>query len=89
MRPQGERVAVAAFAPTLAALPADVVASKDVVRIVLPATPAALATDLYAMLRRLDRADVTHILFERLPDTPAWAAVGDRLGRAAAAFERA
>lgn len=89
VRPQGERVAVVAFAPTLGALPADVIASKDVVRIALPTTPAALATDLYAMLRRLDRADVTHILFERLPDTPAWAAVGDRLGRAAAAFERA
>ncbi|WP_353192978.1 L-threonylcarbamoyladenylate synthase [Pandoraea pnomenusa] len=88
VRPAGERVAVAAFAPTLATLPADVAASGDLVQIVLPATPAALATDLYAMLRRLDRANVTHILFERLPDTPAWAAVGDRLGRAAAAFER-
>lgn len=88
LRPTGERVAVAAFAPTLAALPADAAASDDVLKIALPATPEALATDLYAMLRRLDRANVTHILFERLPDTPAWAAVGDRLGRAAAAFER-
>jgi L-threonylcarbamoyladenylate synthase len=88
VRPAGERVAVVAFAPTLAALPADASMSDDIVRIVLPATPEALATDLYAMLRRLDRANVTHILFERLPDTPAWAAVGDRLGRAAAAFER-
>lgn len=88
VRPAGERVAVVAFAPTLATLPADVAASGDLVQIVLPATPAALATDLYAMLRRLDHASVTHILFERLPDTPAWAAVGDRLGRAAAAFER-
>ncbi|VVE30646.1 translation factor Sua5 [Pandoraea communis] len=89
VRPDGERVAVVAFASTLAALPADVATSADVVKIVLPGTPAALATDLYAMLRRLDRANVTHILFERLPDTPEWAAVGDRLGRAAAAFERA
>lgn len=89
MRPGGERVAVAAFASTLGKLPADASASADIVKVVLPATPAALATDLYAMLRRLDRANVTHILFERLPDTPAWAAVGDRLGRAAAAFERA
>ncbi|QHE93507.1 threonylcarbamoyl-AMP synthase [Pandoraea fibrosis] len=89
VRPDAERVAVVAFAPTLATLPASVATSNDVVKIVLPATPAALATDLYAMLRRLDRANVTHILFERLPDTPEWAAVGDRLGRAAAAFERA
>lgn len=89
VHPAGERVAVVAFAPTLATLPADIAASTDIVKFVLPATPAGLATDLYAMLRRLDRANVTHILFERLPDTPAWAAVGDRLGRAAAAFERA
>lgn len=89
VHPAGERVAVVAFAPTLATLPADIAASTDIVKLVLPATPAGLATDLYAMLRRLDRANVTHILFERLPDTPAWAAVGDRLGRAAAAFERA
>ncbi|VVD81735.1 L-threonylcarbamoyladenylate synthase [Pandoraea anhela] len=100
VHPAGERVAVVAFAPTLAALSSalscpplstlssDISASDDIVTVVLPATPAALATDLYAMLRRLDRANVTHILFERLPDTPAWAAVGDRLGRAAAAFER-
>ncbi len=89
VRPEGERVAVVAFASTLAALPAEVSASAAIVKVELPGTPAALATDLYAMLRRLDRANVTHILFERLPDTPAWAAVGDRLGRAAAAFERA
>ncbi len=89
VRPAGERVAVVAFASTLAALPAGVTASDDILKLVLPATPAELATDLYAMLRRLDRANVTHILFERLPDTPAWDAVGDRLGRAAAAFERA
>ncbi|MFJ2993879.1 L-threonylcarbamoyladenylate synthase [Pandoraea sp. NPDC087047] len=89
LRPARERVAVVAFASTLAALPADVAASADIVRIVLPATPGGLATDLYAMLRRLDRANVTHILFERLPHTPEWDAVGDRLGRAAAAFERA
>ncbi|ODP33150.1 L-threonylcarbamoyladenylate synthase [Pandoraea sp. ISTKB] len=89
VHPAGERVAVVAFAPTLATLPSAVTASDDVMTIVLPPTPTALASDLYAMLRRLDRANVTHILFERLPDTPAWAAVGDRLGRAAAAFERA
>ena len=89
VRADRERVAVAAFGSTLATLPAEISASADIVKIVLPATSAALATDLYAMLRRLDRANVSHILFERLPDTPAWAAVGDRLGRAAAAFERA
>lgn len=88
VRPAGEKVAVVAFAPTLAALPTDVAQSRDIQSFVLPGEPAALATDLYALLRRLDRVGVTHILFERLPDTPAWAAVNDRLGRAAAAFER-
>jgi L-threonylcarbamoyladenylate synthase len=39
------------------------------------------------LLRALDRADVTRILIEKLPDTIEWIAVNDRLGRAAAAFE--
>lgn len=95
VHPKGERVAVVAFAGTLAALPSSAGAEAlaalgdGVVTFTLPPTPDALATDLYALLRRLDRANVTRILFERLPDTPAWAAVNDRLGRAAAAFEQA
>ena len=45
------------------------------------------ARELYGLLRALDRANVTRILIEKLPDTIEWIAVNDRLGRAAAAFE--
>ena len=49
------------------------------------AAPAAYAHDLYANLRRLDRAAAATIVVEAVPDGPAWEAVRDRLGRAAAA----
>lgn len=52
-----------------------------------PATPAAYANALYALLRELDRGGYDAIWVETLADTPAWAAVNDRLRRAAAAFE--
>ncbi|GLU33150.1 L-threonylcarbamoyladenylate synthase [Trinickia caryophylli] len=52
-----------------------------------PEDPHVYARELYGMLRALDRADVSRILVEKLPDTPEWIAVNDRLGRAAAAFE--
>lgn len=52
-----------------------------------PEDPHVYARELYGMLRALDRADVSRILVEKLPDTPEWTAVNDRLGRAAAAFE--
>jgi L-threonylcarbamoyladenylate synthase len=39
------------------------------------------------LLRALDRAEVARIFVEKLPDTPEWVAINDRLGRAAAAFE--
>jgi L-threonylcarbamoyladenylate synthase len=41
------------------------------------------ARDLYAMLRELDRQHPDLIVVETPPDTPAWAAVLDRLRRAA------
>jgi L-threonylcarbamoyladenylate synthase len=50
-----------------------------------PAEPTAYAHDLYANLRRLDRAGAAAIIVEAVPDGPAWEAVRDRLGRAAAA----
>lgn len=53
---------------------------------VAPATPAAYANALYALLRELDRGGYDAIWVETLADTPAWAAVNDRLRRAAAAF---
>jgi L-threonylcarbamoyladenylate synthase len=59
-----------------------------------PASPAAawepafederaFAHALYDTLRRLDRAGFDRIVIEQPPGTPAWAAVTDRLGRAA------
>ena len=55
--------------------------------IAAPEDPERYAQALYGLLRDLDRAEVERILIERLPSTPEWAAVNDRLGRAAAAFE--
>jgi L-threonylcarbamoyladenylate synthase len=55
--------------------------------IAAPEDPHVYARELYGLLRALDRADVTRILIEKLPDTIEWIAVNDRLGRAAAAFE--
>ncbi len=52
-----------------------------------PEDPHVYARELYSLLRALDRADVTRILIEKLPETAEWIAVNDRLGRAAAAFE--
>ena len=49
--------------------------------------PHVYARELYGLLRALDRANVSRILIEKLPDTIEWIAVNDRLGRAAAAFE--
>ena len=42
------------------------------------------ASALYAALRELDQADAELIIVEEIPETPAWAAVADRLQRAAA-----
>jgi len=53
--------------------------------IAAPDGPGPYAHDLYANLRRLDGAGATTIVIEAVPDGPAWEAVRDRLGRAAAA----
>jgi len=50
---------------------------------VLPAVAAKYAHELYASLRALDAAGVDVILVEQPPQTPGWAAVNDRLRRAA------
>lgn len=50
----------------------------------LPGDPAGYAQGLYAALRSLDTCGATTILVERIPQTPDWAAVGDRLRRALA-----
>lgn len=52
-----------------------------------PEEPQEYARELYGLLRVLDRANVSRILIEKLPESIDWIAVNDRLGRAAAAFE--
>ncbi|MEA3119627.1 MAG: L-threonylcarbamoyladenylate synthase [Paraburkholderia sp.] len=61
--------------------------ARDVQFVAAPEDPHVYARELYGLLRALDRADVARIFVEKLPGTPEWAAVNDRLGRAAAAFE--
>jgi L-threonylcarbamoyladenylate synthase len=50
----------------------------------LPADPAGYAHELYAALRAADETNPAEILVERVPDNDAWAAIADRLERAAA-----
>lgn len=50
---------------------------------VVPAIAAQYAHELYAALRALDAQNVDLILVEAPPGSPAWAAVHDRLARAA------
>jgi L-threonylcarbamoyladenylate synthase len=49
-----------------------------------PSDPLGYAHDLYAGLHRLDGSGCDLIIVESPPETPAWAAVRDRLQRAAA-----
>lgn len=49
----------------------------------LPADPTGYAAGLYALLHRLDAEGYDRIVIELPPDTPEWAAVRDRLTRAA------
>ena len=74
---QGARVAVLARGAGKPLLP-------GLEWMVAPADAVAYAHDLYASLRSLDRAGCKAILVERPPQTPAWAAINDRLDRARA-----
>ena len=51
----------------------------------MPRDPEGYAHRLYAALRELDAAGCAQILAEQPPEEPAWAAVRDRLRRAASA----
>jgi len=55
----------------------------------LPRDPARYAAGLYAALREMDAAGVAQIHVEEPPDGPEWAAIHDRLRRAAAPKEDA
>jgi L-threonylcarbamoyladenylate synthase len=74
---RGRRVAVLALEVNVPRLPAALSA-------VVPVIPAVYARSLYANLRALDAANADLILIEMPPETPGWAAVHDRLRRAAA-----
>ena len=60
--------------------PAD---SKAALWQVAPETPEAYAQLLYDTLRRLDVSGCRIIVVEALPELPEWAAIRDRIGRAA------
>lgn len=62
---------------------ASAVDRQDVLVEVLPEDAAAYAARLFASLHRLDDAGCDRILVASVPETPAWAAVADRLRRAA------
>lgn len=67
----------------LARCPAPASLAAGVEWVVAPADPAAYGHDLYARLRELDESPSRRILVEAPLATPEWAAVADRLGRAA------
>ncbi len=76
---RGTRLAVLAPAASLLDAPAHVVK-----RLLAEASAEDYGRKLYAQLHELDAAGAELILITRSPDTPAWAAVNDRLERAAA-----
>jgi L-threonylcarbamoyladenylate synthase len=78
---KGQRVGVLALEVTVPRLAATL-------QRVVPAVPARYAHELYAHLRALDAQNVTQILVETPPQTPAWAAINDRLARAARGGEQ-
>ncbi|MFP3796845.1 MULTISPECIES: L-threonylcarbamoyladenylate synthase [Paraburkholderia] len=82
-RAAGETVALVARASRAGAW----AQAANVHFVAAPEEPQAYARELYGLLRALDRANVSRILIEKLPETIEWIAVNDRLGRAAAAFE--
>ena len=66
----------------------DRLEGTPVLAIKAPADLHGYGRDLYDNLHRLDRAGAERILVELPPQSPDWAAVNDRLGRAAAGGER-
>jgi len=74
---QGKRVAVLARSALQPLL-------TGVIWVAAPREAQQYAHDLYANLRTLDAAGCDALLVEELPQGPEWAAVNDRLLRAAA-----
>jgi L-threonylcarbamoyladenylate synthase len=73
----GERLAV--IARSSASVASDLLAWRQ-----LDKGPAGYGRALYAALRELDRLGAARILVEEVPDEEPWAAIADRLRRAAA-----
>lgn len=63
---------------------ASAAGAGDALRCVLPADPEGYARELYAALHALDDAGCDLIVIAQVPEDDAWAAVRDRLRRAAA-----
>lgn len=70
-------------AVVMGAVPSQTISGLDWVQ--APAEPIAYARALYALLRELDAGGYALIALEQPPQLPAWQAVNDRIGRAAAA----
>lgn len=86
---RGERLAMVVFEPPPESLrqAAKPHAGSSVHWRVCPSDSQTYAQQLYALLRELDDGSYDRIVLEQPPQTPAWQAVNDRLGRAAAAFQ--
>lgn len=56
--------------------------SRDLVVVPMPADPEAFAARLYGTLHALDQRQLDRIVVDAPPDTEAWRAIRDRLGRA-------
>jgi L-threonylcarbamoyladenylate synthase len=74
---QGKRIAVLARSAQQPLVP-------GLTWVAAPRDAAGYAHALYAILRRLDESKCDSIIVERPPRSPEWAAIHDRLGRAAA-----
>jgi L-threonylcarbamoyladenylate synthase len=75
----GSRIGWIPLGPEIADAPDERIVSRS-----LPAEPKAYAASLYSTLHELEQCGVAAIVIERPPAGPAWAAVLDRLSRAAA-----
>lgn len=80
LQAQGLRVGVMALGPC----PETLHAWAEEGWVQMPQTPEAYAQKLYATLHALDAKGLGCILAESVPETEAWMAIADRLGRAAA-----
>jgi len=88
-RTQGHPVAVIARAHLAKQCVAQWAHCAEVRIISAAQQPDAYAHELYSLLRKLENTDAQRILVEKLPTEADWAALNDRLDRAAAAFNLA